>query len=198
MSDNCHLKLDYLNQYAGGLTFIETGTYMGAGVKRALEYGFRNIHSIEIDDNFYELNVNQFKENSEVRLWHGDSVELLPEIMKEIGEDEAVFWLDAHASGPLKGGIHGPSPLLNELRITSGELSLSFDKGEMKPTFIKRKVNTHTIFIDDRRLLGSAEWGFVKEQDVMMLLNFINPEYKFFFLDGHVQEDIICATTRIS
>lgn len=171
-----HLTLDYLKTYASGDIFVETGTYLGDTVKLALEYGFKKIHSIELNKKLYDDAVEMFKDEPAVKIWLGDSVEILPLIIEEIGNNRATFWLDAHASGPLVGGKSGGSPVVDELNI--------IDKSVCKE---------HTIFVDDKRLFGSAEWSYVSLSSAMEHLTKINPNYKIDFLDGHIPNDVVCA-----
>lgn len=175
-----HLKPEYLTKYGNGNIFIETGTYLGDTVTLALAHGYKEIHSIELNQQLYENATKQFENNSEVYLWLGDSVVRLGEIVEDLKDaGPATFWLDAHASGGLSGGISGGSPVLDELRIIqkSGRID-------------------NTIFIDDKRLFGSAEWSYVKEADALKLLEEINPRYHIFYLDGHEPGDVICATVK--
>lgn len=171
-----HLTKEYLTTYSKNKVLIETGTHLGDTVQLALDAGYDLIHTIEINEELYNNAVKRFEGNDKVRLWLGDSIDCLIEIVNDLTEP-ATFWLDAHASGPLTGGRSGGSPVLDELRIINN-------------SFIK----THTIFIDDRRLFGTDEWSFVKESDAMDLLNQINPDYKILYLDGHKKGDVICAT----
>jgi hypothetical protein len=176
---NSHLTMDYLKKYANGDIFVETGTYLGDTVHLALDFGFKKIHTIELNEELWKRAGEEFKDK-DVMVWLGDSVESLEDIHKRLPTDEPVtYWLDAHASGPLPGGKSGGSPVLDELRI------------------IKKHGNKNsTIFIDDRRLFGSAEWSYVKEEDAMALLKEINPEYNIYHLDGHIENDVICATIK--
>lgn len=176
-----HLKPEYLAKYGNGDTFIETGTYLGDTVHLALDCGFKEVHSIELNKELYDNAVQQFR-GKNVKIWHGDSVDCLWQIMQQRHGD-ATFWLDAHASGPLPGGKSGGSPVLDELNIIKG-FAKHWGKFD------------DTIFIDDRRLFGSAEWSYVKESDAIALLNEINPNYNIYFLDGHVPGDVICATVK--
>ena len=86
------------------IIFIETGTYMGAGVKAALRAGFKNIYSIELDDKRFNLCKNMFKDYNNITILHGDSGKILPEILDKINEP-ATFWIDAHycADGAMIG-----------------------------------------------------------------------------------------------
>lgn len=195
MYNDCHLSSEYLKEYAIGDTFIETGTYKGAGVLRALQFGFKTIHSIEIDEELYLENKERFKNNPEVNLHLGDSVDIVPGLVNELG-GPATIWLDAHASGPLAGGRFGPCPLVLELRSIYGTEVISLGTDGMTSSIKKRDIDNHTIFIDDRRLLGSAEWGYVSEESVTNLLLDINQDYTIRLLDGHVKSDVIVAYKR--
>lgn len=178
-SPSSHLKPEYLKQYGIGDTFIETGTYHGDTVWIALDAGYKHIHTIELNEHFYENAAKTFNQKSEVKLWHGDSIDCLRDILKTV-QGPATFWLDAHASGPVSGGKSGGSPVLDELNIIK-----------------EFGIQSHTIFIDDRRLFGSAEWSGVKEEDAMKLIKEINPEYNIHLLDGHIEKDVICATVIV-
>lgn len=174
-----HLTKDYMSKFGNGKIFVETGTYHGDTVKLALEFGYDQIHSVELNDELYTKAVEMFKDNSKVKIWHGDSAEMLTEIIKEIGNEPATFWLDAHASGDLVGGKSGGTPVVDELKAIGESL-----------------CKEHSIFIDDRRLFGSAEWSFVTEKQAFEELMKINPKYTVLALDGHVKQDVMCATTR--
>lgn len=173
-----HLKPEYLAKYGNGDTFIETGTYLGDTVHLAVEAGYKKVHSTELNSELFSNAVKLFASNQRVQIWLGDSVDILPEILESV-KTPATYWLDAHASGPLGGGKSGGSPVIDELRLIR-------DLGN----------NESTIFIDDRRLFGSAEWSGVKEEDAIALLKEINPNYNIYYLDGHTKEDVICATIR--
>jgi hypothetical protein len=174
-----HITKEYLEKYGAGQIFVETGTYMGDTVKMALEFGYEMIHSVELNDELYNRAVEMFADNPKVKIWHGDSAEKLQEIVNEIGDKPATFWLDAHASGPLVGGKSGGSPVVDELKIIKSS-----------------PCKEHSIFIDDKRLFGSAEWSFVREEDAMNVIRSINEDYKIVYLDGHVKNDVICATLK--
>lgn len=178
-----HLSLDYLNKYANGDTFIETGTYRGDTIWLALECDkFKRIHSIELNKELYDIAVATFRHKHNVKIWHGDSAECIMNVQQQLGPGPATYWLDAHASGPLAGGKSGGTPVLDELRLIRD--------------FAKHlnELCTDTIFIDDRRLFGSAEWSGVTEEQALEVLKEINPDYRILHLDGFVEKDILCAT----
>jgi predicted O-methyltransferase YrrM len=175
-----HLKQAYLDKYAHGDIFVETGTYLGQTVElvRLSTRHFRKIFSVELDKTLAETAKNMFKSDTRINIVEGDSVDAIKSIASTEGvENPITFWLDAHASGPLVGGKTGPCPLREELKAIK-------ETGRID----------HTIFIDDRRLFGSAEWGGVSEKEIMDLLSEINPNYTIIHLNGEQPNDIICAT----
>jgi hypothetical protein len=190
-----NIKIEYMQKYGSGKVFVETGTYLGDTVQLALDAGFDLVHTIEVDQGMFDKCHARFKDNSKVKLWFGDSVDIIPQIADQLVEP-ATFWLDAHASGPLQGGRYAPCPLVLELESIYGKKKLRFTENGSEMYREKSSIDTHTIMIDDRRLLGSAEWGFVQEKQIMDLLFAINPNYKIVYLDGHQANDIICATVK--
>lgn len=173
-----HLTEEYLEKYGNGDIFVETGTYEGETVRLALKSGFNKIYSCELNDELFSKCRNMFKDNPNITILQGDSIDCLKDILSRI-EGPATFWLDAHASGELVGGKSGGSPVIDELRLIA-----------------EHPCKEHTIFIDDRRLFGSEEWSFVKEDDAVAILTQINPDYTIHYLDGHQPTDVICATVR--
>jgi len=116
--------------------YIETGTYLGDGVKCVLStYG--HIHSIELSERWYLHNVEQFKYNNNVKMYLGDSKKILPELLNSINEPVTIY-LDAHYSGGTTAFGDEEVPLLFELEI------------------LKNRKYNDIIIIDDCRLLGKA------------------------------------------
>jgi hypothetical protein len=86
-------------------TVIETGTYKGE-TTLAFTGMVPDVHSIEISpERFAE--VPQWANGLGVKVYHGDSAQVLPHLLKNKFEDRVLFYLDAH------WGAH--SPLLDEL-----------------------------------------------------------------------------------
>lgn len=190
-----NLKIEYLQQYGSGKIFVETGTYRGDTVQLALNAGFEFVHTIEVDRGMYDKCAERFNGNPNVKLWFGDSVDIIPQILEELNEP-ATFWLDAHASGPLSGGKYAPCPLVLELESIYGKKKIKFTDRGSEMYIEKTSINNHTIMVDDRRLFGTPEWGYVQESQIMNLIFAINPNYKIYYLDGHQEKDIICATVK--
>ena len=114
--------------------YIETGTYLGDGIKNVLD-NYDNIHSIELSEKWYQYNIEQFKNNKNVKMYLGDSKKKLPELLNDINEPITIF-LDAHYSGGTTAFGEEEVPLLFELEI------------------LKNRKYDDIIIIDDCRLLG--------------------------------------------
>lgn len=141
---------------------IETGTWHGDGVQAALDAGFPCVYSIELSSELYCKSWLRFVADPRVFLHQGDSARMLPLLLAQLS-GQITFWLDAHYSSG--DTARGPvvCPLLGELDAIA-----------------HHPVNTHTILIDDVRLLGAkTEGGFpdVTLQQVIDTLWLMNPDY---------------------
>jgi len=116
--------------------YIETGTYLGDGIKCVLN-NYTNIHSIELSEKWYHHNSEQFKNNTNVKMYLGDSKVILPEILNNVNEPVTIY-LDAHYSGGTTAFGDEETPLLYELEI------------------LKNRKYDDIIIIDDCRLLGKT------------------------------------------
>ena len=101
--------------------FVETGTYMGDGVQAALNAGFNDVVSIELATCQYDECVSRFKNNGGVKLYLGDSRNILPIVLDENVKDHKniFFWIDAHCSGGNTAGQGIDDTVLFELDIIS-------------------------------------------------------------------------------
>jgi len=157
--------------------FIETGSYVGDGIKCAISAGFGRIISIEIAEDMHEHCRNRFKDEIGVELYLGDTPDILPSILKTVNSP-CTFWLDAHPSGEEKTGKI-KVPVIKELEII---------EQHMKETGLK-----HTILIDDMRNFDKTDgwWGVTKE-DITHKINSLG-DYNISYADGHVPNDILIA-----
>lgn len=110
--------------------FVETGTEHGGMIERLHDH-FREIYSIELDENLYQKALGRFRGRGTIKLLQGDSAVEIKKVLAEL-RDPALFWLDAHGSGEITGEN---SPILKEVEAI---FSHSF-KGK------------HVIVIDDAR-----------------------------------------------
>lgn len=169
------MPLKYLPKYSE--VFVETGTLNGAGVIRALDSGYANIISIELDDNFCSIAQNTFKNNKNVQIIKGDSGLVLGEVIKNI-DSEITFFLDGHYSGPGTAyGIH-EYPLLPELEHIKNH-----------------HIKTHVILIDDLRMWKEYDDQLNLETVINYVLT-INKDYEFFTIEGHIEDDVLVCKIK--
>jgi hypothetical protein len=154
--------------------WVETGSWHGDGIQQAIDAGFRELYSIELSHDLYLRCVDRFKDVPFVHLIEGDSSLVLDDLLNKL-DKQITFWLDGHFSGGDTVCGKQNSPLMLELEC------------------IKRhSIKTHTIMIDDLRDWTKGNHGF----DVPMIKESIlqiNPEYKFFYEDGIIPNDILVA-----
>lgn len=124
--------------------FVETGTYQG-GTIASLQSHFDKIHSIELNNEFYQLAKQKFAQNEKVRIYSGDSGRILSEILAGLHEP-ALFWLDAHYSGGLTARGEQDTPIREELRA-----------------ILSHPVAGHVIAIDDASDFGTGDYPTIKE-----------------------------------
>jgi hypothetical protein len=151
--------------------YIETGAYLGDGIRNVLGR-YKNIHSIELSEKWFNHNVEQFKDHKEVMMHQGDSKKILPELLSKIQEPVTIF-LDAHYSGDFTAFGEEETPLLKELEI------------------LRDRNYNDIVIVDDCRLLGKKgtcgmpnhniyptmqyDWTDVTEEKILKALG---PRYK--------------------
>ena len=176
-----------LSEYKNPI-FIETGTYNGDGVVKALESGFEQIYSIELDEERYQYCKEKFFDNDNVEILLGDSGKVLPELLKKI-DKKVTFWLDAHYCGD--GATLGEKwcPLKEELNGIKNHL-----------------IKEHIILIDDWRCMDNThidirtnkEVGFLGKTNCIKILKEINNNYQIDFLNGVQPRDVLLCKVHSS
>lgn len=155
----------WLFQYPNDI-LIETGSGLGGGIRFALSFGFKEIHSIEINKSNYDFCAKIFRDKNNVHLYFGDSLDVLPSILNSINT-KATFLLDAHIMD-LKE-IHGKAvcPILEELKIIV--------------CHSKKIGKKHSILIDDAKLFNGSVVSFnnIKLSDIEKTVKDIDPSYVF-------------------
>jgi len=111
---------------------VETGTFAGEMIDAAIGR-FDRIFSIELDERWYANAKKRFAGRPEVVLLHGDSGARLREVLSQLDEP-ALFWLDAHYSGPATARGLLDSPVVQELDAIA-----------------RHSVRGHVVLIDDMR-----------------------------------------------
>jgi hypothetical protein len=160
--------------------FLETGYYMGSGVKRALDAGFKNIMSIEISTKHINYGKEHNKNEIELgilNLIQDDSKNIYNHI-KNI-DKKFLFFLDSHADQDLtheRGEFI--CPVLQELKEIN-----------------KHHRKDHIILVDDMRIFRDRrDWAYnIVLDDVINEIKKINKNYEIKYLDGFQKNDVLCA-----
>jgi hypothetical protein len=144
---------------------VETGTYHGAMVFAQLDY-FKSIYSVELAGDLYKQATKRFKKYHNVHLYHGDSTNVLPDILKCLAEP-AIFWLDGHYSGGETAKGEKDCPVWAELE------------------HILDQNLPHIILIDDARcFVGQNDYPAISELQQYLMKK--NRKHSF-----EVKDDII-------
>ncbi|MFN4174812.1 MAG: hypothetical protein ACK4HV_06900 [Parachlamydiaceae bacterium] len=146
--------------------FVETGTFGGDGIQKALDAGFIDIHSLDIDVVQIRNTRKRFKNDPRVHLYLKDSSYQLWEVIEKIDEP-ITFWLDAHNGFPDPFSKEKNTPLLEEL-----------EQIKWHP------IKTHTILIDDLHCCGTLLFDYLTREDIIRKVLEINPNYKIRFVPG--------------
>lgn len=162
-------------QYPNSI-FVESGSLTGDGIQAALNAGFSTVVSIELSPKYVAHCQARFGSDPRVVLVHGDTEDVLPEVLKHI-RVPATFWLDGHHScGDTALGKHW-APLMQELEAIGSH-----------------QVKTHAILIDDMRCWETKNevHGFWKE-DILEKVREINSDYRFVYHDGSQPNDVLAC-----
>jgi hypothetical protein len=166
----------YINEY-----FVETGTFGGDSIIKALSVGFNNIRSIELDKKLYIGAVAGFKNKNNVSIVHGDSSKILWQTIKDI-DTTITFWLDAHSCPPNEDGSPN-CPLIEELNQIKNH-----------------PIKNHTILIDDMHCAGTILFDGLTKEDLIKKIKEINPEYTITYVpggnDGEYPENVMVAIVK--
>lgn len=157
--------------FAYNNVFVETGTFGGYGVDKAMAAGFKQILSVDNDWNHINFTLQRYPRNHpRVKLFYGDVKDLLWTMIKDINEP-ITFWLDAHRFPPVSNESN--CPILTELDHIN-----------------RHPIKTHTILIDDLNCCGTAAFDMLTLDDIKAKILTINPEYKFTFVDGGDDDEV--------
>jgi hypothetical protein len=168
-----HPSLEVFNEFKNK-HFVETGTYHGDGVQYALDAGFENIYSIEIDEDLFKRVFKKFASQQNVTILLGDSSKVLKNLIMLISEP-ITFWLDAHCPSN-RALSKKQSPIFEELNAIDSH-----------------PIKTHTILIDDVRDMGGPFFDYVTIEQIKRRILQINPNYQFTLRDCTFKNDILVA-----
>jgi hypothetical protein len=149
---------------------VETGSQVGKAISLAIKFGFKEIHSVEINPVFYDICKKKFAKKNNVHLYLGDSTDVLPEILKKITV-KATFLLDAHLKSMIyKYKGKNICPILKEI-----DYILEHNK--------KHNLR-HDILIDDRKYFNGHIDYFenIKEKDLVDKIKDFDDRYEIKYI----------------
>jgi hypothetical protein len=158
--------------------FFETGTYQGDTIQYILSTNiFQEIFTMELSPHYHAFSSQRFSAVDNVHTILGNSRTDLYDNIKKI-QVPITFWLDGHWSGV---------PHIGEDNVTRCPVLFELDQ-------IKRHlINTHTIMIDDIRLMDNHHFPVTK-YEIEQKLREINPAYTIqYFADDLDKEDVLVA-----
>lgn len=135
-------------------TFVETGTYKADSTIVAAKI-FEKVHTIEICQPLYEESLQRIQKLglTNVVSHLGDSLTVLPQIMKEV--TEGVFFIDAHISGvDSSWNTKDRVPLFQEL-----------------DAILSPALGPSIFIIDDVRLwktIKAWDWGHISDEAILI------------------------------
>ena len=181
--------LEAIREKHGCKIYFETGLWdprSEISCKKALRSNFETIYNVELREDWYKLGSEIFKsdiDSGRLTLINDDSNNIANHLDVNVFKDKAIFFLDAHVDNIDIKNYKNKCPLFNELIAIKN---------------LPR--NDNVILVDDLRLIkqpfpwGEQSYGNINFFEAIKLLILkINPEYKFEYLDGHCENDVLYA-----
>lgn len=143
-----YLAIRSLGRRVGAKYLIETGTFRGVMAARCSR-AFATVLTVELDPQLAGQAAKHLAKYANVKVYHGDAVALLPQMLAECGAGKAVVFLDAHFSGGATARGEMPEPAIAELAILA-----------------RQADRIGGIIIDDFRCFGVEE-GFPTKAELL-------------------------------
>lgn len=170
--------------------YFETGLWDcddDISLKLALKCNFKKLYSVEIREDLCKKGKELFSGeiNSERLVIINDDSNFIEKYVvgNQTFDSKTIFFLDAHVDNANITNYTNKCPLFNEISAIR-----------------KLKRNDHVICIDDVRILrGRRPWGENSYGDIDWIecikteLLYINKSYKFKYLDGVTDNDVLVA-----
>ena len=141
-----------LSGYGFPKSYIETGTYRGESAAVAAG-SFQKVKTIELSERWYNFSKEKLSIYLHVQCYWGDSMKVLPTLIKGSPEP-TYFFLDAHFAGGTTAMGPKEVPIMEELAAILGR-----DENDI-------------IVIDDLRLVGKKGQTGEKDHELYPLMEF--------------------------
>jgi hypothetical protein len=142
---------------SGGISaLVETGTYLGEGIDWALSCGLDQVHSIEIDSEYYFKAIDKYRSHPQVSIHLGSSSELLPDLLKFSSPHcNTLFWLDAHFPMADKGSVpyNYEQDKVKRMPIIAELSSIVSSRAQFNDIII---IDDLRCFVDDPRIKADS------------------------------------------
>jgi predicted O-methyltransferase YrrM len=152
--------LTYLKKTYNITTAVETGTFLG-NTTVFLSLLFDDVYTIEVVENTYQSTANQLKVFPNIQCLLGSSEKVLAELLPNLKEKRALFYLDAHWEKHW--------PLREELKEIA-----------------KTHYDNCVIMIDDFKVPGRKDIPFDKYKGNECSIDYIREELKLVFSDYEI------------
>lgn len=149
--------------------FIETGTYIGRTVIPIAKNTGMQCYTIEIIKELSECVKNKYKFLSNIEFIVGDSINILPDLLKNIKYENIIIFLDAHSSnygGNNLDTIHTESKKSHKLRDTS-------DK-KYSCNILKNKLTEITVPLIEELKLIRQYYDENKDKNILIIIDDYN------------------------
>ena len=169
---NHPVKLEQMLKSFGIKNFVETGTGDGSSMDKVLLTEIvDNAYGIELDDELYANLEKAYDGIDYMHLYKGYSEDEMANVMDDIDDEPALFWLDAH----FPGADYGPAgygaeedvnkrlPMEAELRVMKEKCDLSKDIIFMDDLRIYVDRGYEAGNWDQRKMYGGDGYDFVEE-----------------------------------
>jgi len=157
-------------------TLVETGTWQGDGIDTALQAGFAQVVSCDVNGELVEAARRRFTAKP-VRVLHSPSEEMLSNVVPMLTEP-SVFFLDAHAMPVDVAFAEFSTMTLMKGHESNAGLQCPIEK-ELS-IILNVELAEHVILIDDAQCFGTWMFHGLTEDDVRHQVESISPgKYRF-------------------
>jgi hypothetical protein len=152
--------------------WIETGTYLGQTTHVLSKFASK-VYSIEPEPTLFANAKKYFRNHKNVELLNGTSEEIFPNLLAKINGD-INFWLDGHYSEGITFQGQQDTPILDELKSISANLS---------------RFHRVCVLVDDVRCFNPSQAAYSTYPAIDVLVDWARSHK----LQWHIEHDIFVA-----